>query len=158
MKRLILIRHAESLWPENTEDFYRPLAEKGVKEAKKMSAFLKNNGFKIDQFVSSPALRTLSTCEIFNEIYKSEIRTNLKLYNPKEADFLSVIYDLDDEKENIVLCSHNNGISNFANLFSEEMFHFPTCGVAVFDVDCRQWSEFESAKKKLAFFYNPKRI
>ena len=42
MKTLILVRHAKSDWPENTEDFDRPLAEKGLHDAEKMSHFLKN--------------------------------------------------------------------------------------------------------------------
>ena len=41
MKTLILIRHAKSDWPENTEDFDRPLSEKGFKDAEKMSHYLK---------------------------------------------------------------------------------------------------------------------
>jgi phosphohistidine phosphatase len=41
MKRLILVRHAKSDWPEETEDFDRPLADKGLEDAMNMSRFLK---------------------------------------------------------------------------------------------------------------------
>ena len=40
MKTLILVRHAKSDWPENTDDFDRPLAERGLEDAVKMSKFL----------------------------------------------------------------------------------------------------------------------
>jgi phosphohistidine phosphatase len=43
MKKLILVRHAKSDWPEETEDFDRPLADKGLEDAMNMSRFLKNN-------------------------------------------------------------------------------------------------------------------
>jgi phosphohistidine phosphatase SixA len=59
MKKLILVRHAKSDWPENTDDFDRPLAEKGEKNAEKMAKFLKENNIEIDKFYSSPALRAL---------------------------------------------------------------------------------------------------
>lgn len=158
MKKLILVRHAKSDWPEETEDFDRPLADKGLKEAKHMSEFIKSNNVPIDCFVSSPAVRALTTCEIFNESYQIDITTDEKLYNPSERNFESVIYDLDDSHHSVAFFSHNNGISNFANSISEDIFHFPTCGVAGFEIDCQSWSEFDGANKKLLFFYEPGKI
>lgn len=158
MKRIILVRHAKSDWPANTEDFDRPLAESGFRDARKMASYLKDQGVTFDQFVTSPALRTSSTCQLFDDVYDIGYEKVEKLYNPSEKNFLSVIYDLDDTKDTIALFSHNNGISNFANSFTDNIFHMPTCGVAAFDVDCESWSEFEGANKKLAFFYEPKKI
>lgn len=158
MKTLILVRHAKSDWPEDTEDFDRPLAERGIENAHKMAAYLMQNGIHIDQFISSPALRALHTCEIFNETYHIEILTNRKLYNANENNFESVIYDLNDDLNSVAMFSHNNGISNFANMMSGDIFAFPTCGVAGFQVDCESWADFEGAKKKLLFFYEPKKI
>lgn len=158
MKTLILVRHAKSDWPEDTDDFDRPLAERGIENAHKMAAYLMQNGIHIDQFISSPALRALHTCEIFNETYHIEILTNRKLYNANENNFESVIYDLNDDLNSVAMFSHNNGISNFANMMSGDIFAFPTCGVAGFQVDCESWADFEGAKKKLLFFYEPKKI
>ena len=53
MKTLILVRHAKSDWPENTDDFDRPLAERGLEDAVKMSKFLKDNNIEIQKFVST---------------------------------------------------------------------------------------------------------
>lgn len=158
MKTLILVRHAKSDWPEDTDDFDRPLAERGIENAHKMAAYLMQKGIHIDQFISSPALRALHTCEIFNETYHIEILTNRKLYNANENNFESVINDLTDEVNSVAMFSHNNGISNFANMMSGDIFAFPTCGVAGFQVDCESWADFEGAKKKLLFFYEPKKI
>ena len=158
MKTLILVRHAKSDWPEDTDDFDRPLADRGIEDAHKMAAYLKENGIKIDRFVSSPALRALGTCEIFNETYHLEVETNRKLYNANESNFESVIYDLNDDVNSVAMFSHNNGISNFANMISEQIFSFPTCGVGAFSIDCNSWSEFENADKKLLFFFEPKNL
>ncbi|HOB23367.1 MAG TPA: histidine phosphatase family protein [Kaistella sp.] len=158
MKTLILVRHAKSDWPENTDDFDRPLAERGLEDAVKMSKFLKDNKIEIQKFVSSPAVRALNTCKIFNQTYDIEIDTNQKLYNPSERNFESVIYDLENEVNSVAMFSHNNGISNFANSMSDDVFMFPTCGVAGFQIETDSWSDFENAKKKLVFFYEPKKI
>jgi len=158
MKNLILVRHAKSDWPEDMEDFDRPLADKGLQDALKMSKFLKSQNVLIDRFVSSPAVRALSTCKIFNQTYRLDLTTNDKLYNPSENNFNSVIYDLDDQVNSVALFSHNNGISNFANYITDHIFHFSTCGVAGFEIDCNSWSEFDGAKKKFLFYYEPNKI
>lgn len=158
MKTLILVRHAKSDWPENTEDFDRPLAEEGLNDAVKMSKFLKNINVMIDRFVTSPAARAINTCKIFNQTYAIDVMTEKKLYNPTESNFESVIYGLDDHINSVAMFSHNNGISNFANLMADEIFMFPTCGVAGFQIDTDSWSNFETASKKLVFFYEPKKI
>jgi len=158
MKNLILVRHAKSDWPEDMEDFDRPLADKGLQDALKMSKFLKSQNVLIDRFVSSPAVRALSTCKVFNQTYRLDLTTNDKLYNPSENNFNSVIYDLDDQVNSVALFSHNNGISNFANYITDHIFHFSTCGVAGFEIDCNSWSEFDGAKKKFLFYYEPNKI
>lgn len=158
MKTLILVRHAKSDWPEETDDFDRPLAEKGINDAEKMARHLKQQNTVIDKFLSSPALRALSTCEIFNNEFQVEIEKLPKLYNASESQFESVIYDLNDQVNSVAMFSHNNGISNFANTISNEIFAFPTCGVAAFQVECNSWSEFDGANKKLLFYYEPKNI
>ena len=158
MKTLILIRHAKSDWPENTEDFDRPLAETGIKDAHKMAEFLVKQAVKIDYFVTSSAKRTVDTCKIFAEYYDSTFETADKLYHPSEKNYLSVIFSLNDKNDSVATFSHNNGISNFANSLSESLIHFPTCGIAIFNIDCEQWSEFENAPKNLVAFYKPNSI
>ncbi len=158
MKKLILIRHAKSDWPEDTDDFNRPLSEKGIKDAEKMSRFLKDKNIKIDKFFSSPALRAFNTSEIFNDEYEVEIETLQKLYNASEANFESLITDIPDELNSVAMFSHNNGISNFANSMSQDVFMFPTCGVAGFEIEGDSWSDFHGVTKKLVFFYEPKKI
>ena len=158
MKTLILVRHAKSDWPENTDDFDRPLAEKGIHDAERMADFLKKNEVKIDQFVSSPALRALSTCEIFNKVYEIEIKTDQKLYNASENNLEAITSSLDNNFGSVALFSHNNGISNFANSLTEQIIMFPTCGVAGIQIDCDSWENYEAADKKLLFFYEPKKI
>ena len=109
MKTLILVRHAKSDWPEDTDDFDRPLADRGLQDAEKMSSYLKQNNVEIEKFVSSPALRALCTCNIFNKSYQIEVETNRKLYNANENNFESVIYDLNDDVNSVAIFSITTG-------------------------------------------------
>ncbi|MBA5247591.1 histidine phosphatase family protein [Marnyiella aurantia] len=158
MKKLLLIRHAKSDWPENTDDFDRPLAIRGQSDAQKMAQYLKGQEIEIEQWITSPAVRAKNTCEIFCNTFCKDFSTDEKLYQPSERNIMSVLYDLDSETSSVALFSHNNGISNFANTMTEDVFLFPTCGVAGFEVNCSSWLDFEAADKKLIFFYEPETI
>lgn len=158
MKTLLLIRHAKSDWPENVEDFDRPLTEHGQNDANKMAHFLKSKDININSFVSSPAKRAIETCQIFTDIYQTEFSTEAKLYNPREINFENTIYGLEKSINTVAFFSHNNGISNFANSMTDEIINLPTCGVVAYQIDCENWSDFENAKKKFLYFHSPKSL
>lgn len=156
MKTLLLVRHAKSGWPEDVDDFDRPLTELGMTNAPKMARFLKEKSISIDAFISSPAKRALQTCELFAEVFQKSFSTDASLYNPRERHFEKLIVELDDSIQSVALFSHNNGISNFANSLTDEIVNLPTCGVAGYEIDCEKWSDFPAAPKKFLYFYSPK--
>jgi len=159
MKKLILVRHAKSDWTYDVEDFDRPLNERGHKDAPKMAKFLQENGVEIDAFVTSPAKRALTTCRYFAETFGNpKIRKEEDLYEPHPEDFVNTVLHFEDGFSNVALFSHNPGISDFATSLTQNMIQFPTCGVAVFEIDCEKWSQFEGADKKLLHFFEPKEI
>ncbi|MFN3021315.1 SixA phosphatase family protein [Chryseobacterium sp. TY3] len=158
MKTILLIRHAKSDWPEGVEDFDRPLTKTGQENAPRMATFLKNKSVNIDTFISSPAKRALDTCALFSEVFDKKFSTDHQLYNAREQHFENVIYGLPKDSNCVAIFSHNNGISNFANYLTDEIINLPTCGVAAYQVDCEDWSDFEMANKKFLYFYSPKNI
>lgn len=159
MKRLILVRHAKSDWTHDVPDFDRPLNERGHKDAPRMAKYVLDEGIEIEQFVTSPAKRALTTCRYFAETFrKPKIKKVEDLYEPHPEDFVNTVLDLDDDFSSIALFTHNPGISDFASSLTENMIEFSTCSVAIFDIDCQQWSQFEGADKKLVAFYKPKEV
>lgn len=159
MKTLILVRHAKSDWETGVEDFDRPLNERGHSDAPKMAQFLKEQGIEIQEFVTSPAKRALTTCRYFAEVYNSKnIRKVEELYHASPKEFLEVVRQLDESFHNVAVFSHNNGISAFASQLSSTLVEFPTCGVAVFESDCGEWSNFDYSANKLLGFYKPKDV
>lgn len=158
MKTLLLIRHAKSDWPENVEDFDRPLTDLGITNAPKMANLLLSKNISIDHFITSPAKRALHTCQLFSEVYNEDYIIENKLYNPREINFENTIYGLPKEVRSVAMFSHNNGISNFANTLTNEIVNLPTCGIVAYEIDCENWSDFERAKKKFLYFYSPKNL
>lgn len=157
MKTLYLIRHAKSDWLHDLPDFDRPLNERGHSDAPKMAKYLLDQGFKIDHFVSSPAKRALTTCRYFAETFgNSKIQKVEDLYEPLLEDFDNTIIRLSDDCASAALFSHNPTISQYASSITGESIEFPTCGVAVIEVDTDEWSNFKNAEKKLIRFFKPK--
>ncbi len=55
MKQIFLLRHAKSDWDNlNQQDFDRPLAKRGIKEADLLSKHIKEKHYLIDKFYVAP--------------------------------------------------------------------------------------------------------
>ena len=84
MKQLILMRHGKSSWDYDVSDKDRPLQERGINDAHKVSKTFGLHAPKIDFIFSSPANRALHTSMIFVrnlEYDLSNFRVNHMLYD-----------------------------------------------------------------------------
>ena len=61
MKTLVLMRHAKSNWSGDLSDFDRPLSERGVKSARALGKWLRENDLFPDFALVSAAKRTVET-------------------------------------------------------------------------------------------------
>jgi phosphohistidine phosphatase len=156
MKRILLVRHAKSSWAFNVEDFERPLNERGKKNAPEMAKRLLKRDIEIDVFVSSPAVRALTTAEYFAEAYhvkQKHILVVPALYHASPEIFYSVIEELDDKIKTAAIFSHNPGITEFVNeQTNTRLDNMPTCGVFAVKADIKYWKEYRESKKELWFF------
>lgn len=59
---IYLVRHAESKYIPNDDDYNRPLSSKGKKDAKRLVKFFSD--FNITKVISSPYLRAVHTVEV----------------------------------------------------------------------------------------------
>ena len=65
-KKLVIVRHGKSDWShEDRSDVDRPLKDRGVRDAYKMSQRLLQQNIQPELVVSSPANRALHTAVIF---------------------------------------------------------------------------------------------
>jgi phosphohistidine phosphatase len=162
MKYLYLIRHAKSSWDNpNQTDFERTLNERGEKDAPMMARLLKSKNILPDLIISSPATRAFTTAEIFaahlNYISDS-IKSDARIYEASTKNLADVIHEVDDNFNTVFLFGHNPGISNFANMISNQHVpDFPTCAVAGFELNIDEWSKAERYCGKLILFEYPKK-
>src|SRR6202022_2559621 len=104
MKVLILVRHAKSTHSFGfSSDFERTLNDRGFKDAAEMGKKLVKKKVRIDQFVSSPAVRAKTTAELFVAEYQRKVKEILfipSLYHANPANFLEVISNLENAYQN----------------------------------------------------------
>lgn len=163
MKYLYLIRHAKSSWDDPSQtDFERTLNERGVKDAPRMAKLLQSKNVNPDLIISSPATRAISTAEIFAAQFKypsEKILSDARIYEAAMRDLADVVHDINDDCGTVFLFGHNPGISNFANLLSNQpVVDMPTCAIAGFELNINSWSEAERYCGKLILFEYPKKL
>jgi phosphohistidine phosphatase len=114
----------------------------------------------IDLFISSPAMRAITTAGYFAEAYqvgKEKIKTFCQLYHAPPAVFYEVAGSIEDRFNTVAIFSHNPGITTFVNeLTNTRIDNMPTCAVFAVSADIAHWRDFESAKKSFWFFDYPK--
>jgi len=163
VKTLYIIRHAKSSWDaSNVDDFERPLNERGKRDAPRMGKRLKEKEIHPDLMLSSPAKRALSTAKRIAKVLKypkETIKTDRRLYHADEERFLSVVQELKDKHNIVMLFSHNPGLTDFVNTLMNGGFdidNVPTCGVVAFQFDVDTWQAITWGKGKMLFFDYPK--
>jgi phosphohistidine phosphatase len=155
-KQLLLIRHAKSSWEDfSVPDFDRPLNERGKRDAPVMAQRLLEKQITIDAFIASPAKRASKTAQLFCKEYKrekEEIIFNEQLYLAPPTVFYKVIQELDNSINTAAIFSHNNGITEFANLLTTARIdEIPTCGIFAIKFKSENWCDFEKRRRSSCF-------
>ena len=142
------------------DDFDRPLNDRGTKDAPMMAKRLLDKHISIDAFVSSTALRALTTAKFFHQAYKArkdDLIEIPELYHAQPAVFYSVINQLSDKYNCVALFSHNPGITEMVNsLGVAKVDNMPTCAIFGVHADIKSWSEFKDAPRQFWLFDYPK--
>jgi phosphohistidine phosphatase len=157
MKKLLLIRHAKATHENGYADFERPLTDKGFKQCELMASRLIVEGIKPEVIVASPALRTLSTANVFTEeLGVRKAITNKDIYDASESTLLKVIYNLPEEHDFIALVGHNPGISQVLYYLTGAIKDVPPCSVSLIEFDTNSWNELYEESGKLTHYDTPK--
>ena len=161
MKKLYLVRHAKSSHDNNTlPDIERTLNKRGLRDAPYMAKLMKKKGVTPTLFISSPAVRALTTAKLFAaemNYNKEEILIDPVLYSFIADQILAFIAETQIQAESVMLFSHNPTITEIVNFFTgEQIFSMPTCAIAAIQFDVEKWSEVGYHKGKLIFMEYPK--
>lgn len=161
MKSILFIRHAKSSWDSPTsQDFDRPLNEKGHKDAPLMAQRLLAQKITIDAFVSSTAKRAFTTAEYFYKEFKAapeQLIPTPELYQAQPFVFYKVIQSLNDDWKTVAIFSHNPGITEIVNSMAvATVDDMPTCAVFGVTANIKHWKDFAGAEKRFLLFDYPK--
>lgn len=133
-RRLILLRHAKSDWPD-VPDHDRPLAKRGRKDAPVVGRWLRDHGYLPEVVVCSTARRTRQTWELVApEVDRSpSVHFEPRAYAASPLTLLYLARELPDRYRAALLIGHNPGIEDLANSLAAAELRFPTAAVAVFE-------------------------
>jgi phosphohistidine phosphatase len=160
-KELLLVRHAKSSWDHPyLDDHDRPLNERGLRNAPEMGKRLQGLGIRTDAWISSTALRAITTAEIIAEeigFPQDQIQRSKDLYHASATELQEYIGGLNDAHTSVMLFGHNPGMTSLvANLYGLPIDNLPTCGVVHLQFSENSWPPVSSAPPACAYFDFPK--
>lgn len=161
LKTLYIIRHAKSSWDDpSLDDFSRPLNGRGEKDAPRMGKRLKERGVIPDLLLSSPATRAIKTCKAIAKVLeypKERIVEEKKMYHANEATILSILSNIKDAHDVVLIFGHNPGLTEFANvLLNQNIMNVPTAGVVAGKLNIESWKSIKPGCGEMLFFDFPK--
>ncbi len=146
-RRLILLRHAKSDWPD-VPDRDRPLAKRGRRDAPRVGRWLHEHGYQPDVVVCSAARRTRQTWDLMApELGGSPaVRFEPRAYAASALTLLYLAQELPSRYRTALLIAHNPGLSELAGRLAapperdraagngrQPGISLPTAGVAVLE-------------------------
>ena len=162
MKEIYVLRHAKSSWDNsNLSDFERPLADRGISDAKKMSNFLKDMNIKIDKVLCSNAIRAKETFDLTADGFNFEIDKATysdKLYFGDTTTIIQDLKELDESLNNILIVGHNPTLHYLVEILTNESINrFTTCNLATISHD-GEWVSLNSQQCSLKSLIRPKEL
>jgi len=156
MKKLLLVRHAKAAHENGMSDFERPLKTSGVNDATDMAERLHKKGIIPQHIISSPALRTISTANIFAEhLGTYAIETNERIYDAVEGTLFKLITQFSDEYDFIALVGHNPDIAQTLHYLTGKSKDVPPCAVALIEFEADKWNDVSGKSGDLLYYKEP---
>ncbi len=164
MKFILLLRHAKSSWSDpGLDDFDRPLAGRGLKDAPRMGKYLKKAGYRPDYIVSSPAQRALQTTQLCTEAMKRDesiIKWEEDLYFKSAGKYVEAIQNTPEKAEKMMLVGHNPLMESTATILSggreSTAFRIPTAGLVCLESYAVRWEDIKPGTCQVKWMMIPK--
>ncbi len=144
MKTLLVLRHAKSSWNDSAlDDHERPLNERGLRDAPRMGALLREHGLRPDVVLSSDAVRARLTAEAVAEAarYAGEVLLDPRLYMACPADILSLLPTVRENAETVMIVGHNPGLEQLVEQLTGEREDLPTAALAQIELPIDLWRD-----------------
>lgn len=132
-RRLVVVRHAKSAWPDGVPDAQRPLNGRGRRDAPAAGRWLVEHVGRLDLALCSPARRARETWELADAAFDEAPATRVdeRIYDATPGGLLAVVHDLPAAASTAVLVGHNPGSEDLVELLSGDRRTMATASIAV---------------------------
>jgi len=109
MKRLMLLRHAESPSSFDLQDHERVLSDKGKRDAQALGQYMARHDLARDLVLCSDAVRTKQTWDGVLQSIDAQpaVSYEAQLYRGSIADYLDILAGQDDAHNSVLIVGHN---------------------------------------------------
>ena len=166
MKTLLLMRHAKSSWKhKDLTDQERPLNKRGRSDAPLMGHLLVDRELIPQRIVSSSAVRARETAEAILQVlngtthFSGQVDYLDNLYMAEATEYYSVLHDIPDALERVMVIGHNPGLETLLQLLSNRIESLPTAVLAHIVLPIEHWSDLTNdTTGELIEIWRPKEL
>ncbi|MER7811997.1 histidine phosphatase family protein [Streptomyces sp900116325] len=166
LRRLVVLRHAKSAWPDGVADHERPLAPRGRRDASAAGRWLREVGRVPDLVVCSTAGRTRQTWDLVSDELDAttQVTHDARLYRASAGELLGVVRDVPARVRTLMLVGHNPGVQDLVLMLAGEAdgyaleqtrTKFPTSAIAVLCLH-GPWPDLEPGTARLTEMVVPR--
>ena len=165
MKKLLLLRHAQTLSTGGLPDIERKLTPKGKEDALALGRTMKNNGYQPDLILCSSAKRTKETLNhVMETLEKCAIKIIPGIYNGTRKDLFRLIQNVNDDVKTLMLIGHNPVIHTLIATLSLEkstalmnrlMSGYPPGTISTLNCPCKKWADIQVKDNPLTNLMSP---
>lgn len=161
-KTLLVLRHAKSSWRTPDVDLRRPLAERGIEDARVAGGILAE--YRLDVVLCSSAVRARQTWEnaVLGGARCADVRYSEAIYHAWADELLMEVRELGESAPTALLIGHQPTLSDLvlglakpSELTGQVAERFPTCALSVLTYR-GAWKTLASAKATLKRYEIPR--
>jgi phosphohistidine phosphatase len=169
-RRLVLLRHAKSAWPD-VPDNERPLNDRGRRDAPAVGRWLQSSGYVPDVVFCSTASRTRETWELLAPELDAHppVRFEQRIYEASALSLLHLLREAGNGHRTVLLIGHNPGLAELAigiaqmtdgpagEPLERVREKFPSAAVAVLDFQ-GEWADLTPGEVRMTDFAFPREL
>lgn len=165
MRTLYLLRHAKSSWANPAlADRERPLAPRGLRDAKRIAKHVGRLGITPELVLCSSSVRTQETLDLLRPTFAgAAVQVEEQLYGASSETLLERIRSVPDEVGSVLLIGHNPGLQDLALVLASRGAElkrldakFPTAALATLALG--HWSILSPGGAELVAYVVPKQL
>jgi phosphohistidine phosphatase len=168
-RRLIVLRHAKSAWPEGVPDHDRPLAPRGRRDAPAAGRWLRKSGLVPDRVICSTAERARETWQLAEEKLGARPETvfDERVYGATSAGLLDLARHTPAAVRTLLIVGHDPAMHELtldladaqprdegSDALDRVQIKFPTAAIAVLEFT-GTWPKLGPGQARLADFVVP---